>query len=209
MAGEIGHHGPVQYQAGAMNRLTIRWHRLVGVILGIVVFAICGCQAAPDDSTPSAGDVSVAPSSSTSPEPSAEASAPPTDTGEGEVTSVFDIVVGDCFSADSDEVASVTVVDCGRPHAYEAFHLFTHEAGSEAAYPGDDVILDDADTICQGPFEEFVGIEYEASIWYIASVTPSAETWADGDREIICTLDQQDQDGVAIEVIGSAEGSAE
>ena len=52
-----------------------------------------------------------------------------------------------------------------------------------------------ADDACRTPFEEFVGTDYQSSIWYITSVTPSEETWAEGDREIICTLDQQDSDG--------------
>jgi Septum formation len=125
------------------------------------------------------------------------------------ITSVFDIEVGDCFSADSDEVESVLVVDCEQAHSYEAFFVFDHDGGASEPYPGDDAIVDYAEGECRAPFEEFVGTDYDSSIWYITSVTPSAETWAEGDREIICTLDQQDQDGVAIEVTGSAEGSAE
>ena len=182
-------------------------HRWPGIVLVAIVVALAGCQTDRDDVTPSA-EASVAPSASGS-MPSEAASPSASDLGEGEVTSVFDIEVGDCFNADSDELASVIVVDCDRPHAYEAFHLFDHEAGPDDPYPGDDVILEYADTNCQPPFEEYVGIDYQTSIWFIASVTPSAETWAEGDREIICTLDQQDQDGVAIEVTGSAQGAAE
>jgi len=190
--------------------MTVRLHRLLGLPLGIAMTVLAaGCQSNTDDVTPSAPAPSVA-SSSGSIEPSEAVSPSPTELGDGEVTSVFDIEVGDCFNADSsDELASVIVVDCDSPHAYEAFHLFDHEAGPDDAYPGDDVILEYADTNCQPPFEEYVGIDYQTSIWFIASVSPSAETWAEGDREIICTLDQQDQDGVAIEVTGSARGSAE
>ena len=184
-------------------------HRSPGIVLVAIVVALAGCQSDRDDVTPSAVEASVAPSASGSIEPSEAVSPSPTEFEEVEVTSVFDIEVGDCFNADSDELASVIVVDCDRPHAYEAFHLFDHEAGPDEAYPGDDVILEFADTNCQPPFEEYVGIDYPTSIWFIASVTPSAETWAEGDREIICTLDQQDQDGVAIEVTGSARGFAE
>jgi hypothetical protein len=183
-------------------------HRSAATVLVAIVVALAGCQSDRDDVTPSA-EASVPPSASSSIEPSEAVSPSATESGEGEDTSVFDIEVGDCFNADSDELASVLVVDCDRPHAYEAFHLFDHEAGPDEAYPGDDVILEYADTNCQAPFEEYVGIDYQTSIWFIASVTPSAETWAEGDREIICTLDQQDQDGVAIEVTGTARGSAE
>jgi hypothetical protein len=173
----------------------------------VAIVALAGCESAPDDATPSAADLTVPPSTLGSARPSADASVAPTDGGSGQVTSVFDLELGDCFNADSDRVASVVVVDCSRPHGYEVFHVFDHEAGPDAPYPGDQGLLDEADMMCQPPFEEFVGIDYAASIWFITSVTPSAETWAEGDREVVCTLDQQDQDGVAIEVTGSAEGS--
>jgi hypothetical protein len=45
--------------------------------------------------------------------------------------------------------------------------------------------------------------------WYISWIPPSAETWAAGDREILCTVHQQDENGEPIEVTGSAEGSGE
>ena len=188
--------------------MTIPAHRYLGLPLMVAVIVIAGC-AGNDDATPSAPDAAVTPSSSASTEPSVEASPSPTDAAGGEVTSVFNLEVGDCFMADGDEIESVLVVDCELPHFYEAFFRFDHEAGPGEAFPGDQEILEYADTACRPPFEEFVDTDYESSIWYITSVTPSAETWAAGDREIICTLDQQDADRQAIEVTGSAEGAAE
>ena len=187
--------------------MTIPAHRFF-IPVTLAVMVLTACQSGSDE-TASAGDASVAPSSSASAEPSVEASPSPTDASDGEETSVFDLEVGDCFTADSDEVESVLVIDCEQPHTYEAFFLFDHPAGPDEAFPGDQEILEYADSECRPPFEEFVGTDYETSIWYITSVTPSAETWATGDREIICTLDQEDADGQAIEVTGSAEGAAE
>ncbi len=66
-----------------------------------------------------------------------------------------------------------------------------------------------ADTECRSPFEEYVDRDYETSIWYITSLTPSAETWTEGDREVVCTLNQQDADEEPITVTGSAEGSGD
>jgi len=186
--------------------MTIPWRRLQAAELIVVVIALAGCQSASDDVTPSVADRTVAPSAST--QPSAEASASSA-AGDPVETSVFDLEAGDCFSAEGDSVESVMVVDCEQSHTYEAFFVFDHEAGPDEEYPGDDAMVDYADDACQPPFEEFVGTDYESSIWYITSVTPSAETWAEGDREIICTLDQQDEDGEAIEVTGTAEGAAE
>jgi hypothetical protein len=171
----------------------------------VVVIGLAGCQAAPDEPspTPSATD---APSSSPSQEASAAPSTAPT---EGEQVSVFDLEAGDCFSAVADELDSVTVVACDQAHVYEAYFVFDHEAGSDEPYPGDQAVLEYADEACQPPFEEFVDFSYADSIWYITSVTPSAETWAEGDREIVCTVNQQDANEEPIEVTGSAEAAAE
>ena len=188
--------------------MTIPRRRLLAAELIAVVIALAGCQSASDDVTPSVADRSVAPSATTQPSGS-EASASPSDAGEPVETSVFDLEAGDCFSAESDSIESVLVVDCDQSHTYEAFFVLDHEAGPDEEYPGDEAMLTYADDACQPPFEEFVGTDYESSIWYITSVTPSAETWAEGDREIICTLDQQDADGEPIEVTGTAEGTAE
>lgn len=174
----------------------------------VVVIALAGCQSASDDVTPSVAERTEAPSATAQPS-AAEESASPTGADEPVETSVFELEVGDCFSAESDSILFVSVVDCEQSHTYEAFFVFDHEAGPDEEYPGDDAMLTYADDACRPPFEEFVGMDYESSIWYITSVTPSAETWAEGDREIICTLDQQDADGEAIEVTGTAEGSAE
>ena len=175
---------------------------LAFVVVG--TFALGGCQSEADDETPSPS-ASVAPSTSASTAPSVAASTAPSATVGGEDVSVFDLEAGDCFSADAEQLESVLVVDCAQPHVYEAFHVFDHEAGPDDAYPGDDQIVEYADAQCQPPFEEFVGTDYESSIWYITSVTPSSETWAEGDREIVCTLNTEDES----EVTGSAEGSAE
>ncbi len=188
--------------------MTTPGRRLLAAEMIVAVIALAGCQSASDDVTPSAAEPTEAPSATTEPSTAPE-SASPTDAGQPVETSVFDLEVGDCFSAESDSVESVLVVDCEQSHTYEAFFVFDHEAGPDEEYPGDDAMLTYADDACRPPFEEFVGMDYESSIWYITSVTPSAETWAEGDREIICTLDQQDSDGDAIEVTGTAEGTAE
>lgn len=190
------------------HRVTIQLHRFLGVPLTVAVMALAGCQSTNDDVTPSAAASATA-SAVASIEPSVGTSASPTDTTTGTETSVFDLEVGDCFSADGDAIESVLVVDCDQPHVYEAFSVFDHEGGPDEPYPGDQAILEYADDACQPSFEAFVDFDYETSIWYITSVTPSTETWAEGDREIICTLDQQDSNGEPIEVTGSAEGAAE
>ena len=176
------------------------------VAVGLVgALALAGCQSAtdasPSESAAETEEESVAASASASSAPSESA------TSGGEETSVFDLEVGDCFGATTaDQVDSVVVVDCEETHIYEVFALVDHEAGGDEAYPGDDAIGQYAADVCSGPFTDYVDHDYETSVYWITTVTPSAETWADGDREIVCTLKLGEE---AQETTGSAEGSAE
>jgi hypothetical protein len=175
------------------------------VIAGMNLLGGDAAESTPSP-TPSAS-VAASPSASAPAESEVAVSATPE--ASGEETSVFDLEVGDCFSVDSDQFDTVLVVDCEQPHEYEVFHVFDHEAGPDEPYPGDDALFEFADTECQPPFEEYVDQDYQTSIWYITSITPSADTWADGDREIVCSLNQQDENEEPITVTGSAEGSAQ
>jgi len=188
--------------------VNIRNHCLVPALGVLAALVVAGCTPSTDPTTTSSVVGSAEPSAATT----SSASTLPTssaDVGEGEDVSVFDLEIGDCFRADGDQVESVTVVDCERPHFYEAYDVVDHEAGPDEPYPGDEAILEYADTQCQVGFEAFVGLDYQSSVWFITSVTPSEETWPEGDREIICTLNQRDDVDEPIEVSGSAQGSAE
>lgn len=175
--------------------------------LMVVAVVLAGCQTATEDPTPTAtssGGASIGPSARASASPTASTGA-----GVGVETSVFDLEVGDCFSVESDELVTVAVVDCEQLHEYEAFALVDHEAGEADPHPGDEAMLEYGDTACRAPFGEYVGREYQASIWYITSLYPSEQTWAGGDREIVCTLYQRDANSEPITVAGSAEDSGQ
>jgi putative regulator of septum formation len=166
---------------------------------------IGGCQPTPEDPTPTPSvplTATVAPSPDVSASPSA-----PEDGGEE--TGVFELKIGDCFSTDTDELQTVDVVACAEAHQYEVFALLDHPATDDEPYPGADVLLEYADGACQAPFEEYVDHAYQTSIWYITSLSPTEGTWADGDREIVCTLNRPDEAGDPVTLTGSAEGSAE
>lgn len=185
--------------------MKLRLHRSFGLIgLGLAV-ALAACQSTTDDSNQSA---QALPTRTDAASAAATASATADDNGGvGTETSAFDLAGGDCFSASGDQIETVTMVDCEDTHIYEVFAVFDHEADDAAAYPGDDAILEYADSGCQPLFEDYVGIDYESSIYWITSVTPSAETWDDGDdREIVCTLKLGEQGD---ETTGSAEGTGE
>lgn len=198
--------------------MKLRFDRPVLVVaLSAVALLTAACQTGGDASqTPAASSAaSAAVSSSASlPAGSADAGASAdanadgspggSPAGEGEATSVFDLEEGDCFGAAGEQVETVNVVDCEDPHIYEVYALVDYESDDDA-YPGAEDVSAYADEQCEAEFEDFVGIDYESSRWYITSVTPSEETWADGDREIVCTLNLEDES----EVTGSAEDSGE
>ncbi len=172
-------------------------------VIGLIVFTLvlAACQSGTVDLDSPTPLATAGESASSSPNGDG-------DGGDGgEETSVFDLERGDCFSATGDQVETVIVVDCGQPHLYEVFGVFDHEAGGADPSPGDGAILEYADTECQPLFEAFVGSDYQSSIYWITSVTPSDETWNEADdREIVCALKLGE---TATETTGSAEGTAE
>lgn len=173
--------------------------RRSALVIGLVgAIALAGCQSGTDASPSQDVERSIAPTA-TAAAPSGTA-AP----DDGEETSVFELEPGDCFSVSGEQAESVLVVDCEQAHVYEVFALIDHEAGDDEAYPGDEEIGEYGDQACRGPFPDYVGHDYETSDYWITTLTPSAETWPEGDREIVCTLRLGEQ---GEETTGSAAGS--
>ena len=125
---------------------------------------------------------------------------------QGSATSVFDLAEGDCYDdpADSDAVARVPSVTCSQSHDNEVFAIIDYPAeGSD--YPGLSEVTEYASEQCQGDlFSDFVGTDYLDSRYYVTTLYPTEETWAGGDREVVCAL--YDQDG---QITGSVAGSEE
>lgn len=197
---------PRTIQSGRLNVIRRSHRSLIRSCLLLALVAVAGCDAATEVPTPS-GVPSVG--SSLEPSLAASTSASPSTSAVPAETSVLDLEVGDCFSVESDEIATVVVVGCETPHEYEVFAVLDHEAVADAPYPGDAKLVEYADAACRPSFEEFVGHDYQTSIWYITSLPPTEPTWAEGDREIVCTLNQLDATQEPIAVMGSARGSGE
>jgi hypothetical protein len=122
---------------------------------------------------------------------------------------VFSLEPGTCFDdvdafydEDSEGVSDVPTVDCAEPHDNEVFAVYDMPDGD---YPGDDLIKTGAEEGCIDRFEDYVGIGYAESRFVSTFLIPTADSWADGDREVVCFL--YDIDLAKIE--GSAEGLAE
>jgi hypothetical protein len=104
---------------------------------------------------------------------------------EGGDESVFDIAVGDCLTdqSTSGEVSDVPVVPCDQPHSSEVFHTYQ--------VPGDDFPGDFTQITteqCMPAFQEFVGVPSEQSALQVTTLEPTAETWEQGDRELVCIV---------------------
>jgi hypothetical protein len=128
--------------------------------------------------------------------------------GNGDQTDVFTIKVGQCLNdaKASGEVSSVPVVDCKKPHDTEAFKSIKL---TEETYPGDTAMADRAESECNDAFESFVGIAVSDSpsivdAWYL----PTSDSWAGGDREILCLVGSVDADGKPVKTTGSLKGAA-
>ena len=121
--------------------------------------------------------------------------------GAGNV-GAFQVQVGDCFddaSSFEDEVSSLPGVPCSEPHDNEAFAVFDLTI---ATYPEDGAMADLVLDSCMQRFDSFVGRDYESSSLDIATLFPSAESWSQNDREVICAV----YDMNASKLVGSAKG---
>ena len=127
---------------------------------------------------------------------SSSAAAAPT-SAEPEDTSVFEVEVGQCIdteTADGEQVSSLPVVDCSQPHQGEIYALPQLPDG---AFPGDAAVTQAAEEECLGQaFTDYVGVSYQESEFEVAPYLPNAESWAGGDREIVCVIASSDPGSV-------------
>lgn len=120
------------------------------------------------------------------------------DETSGEITEsseadVFSLKVGDCLNQtvgeEVEEVSSVPTVPCDQPHDSEAYAATDMPAGD---YPGDQAVIDAADTFCYDEFATFVGLSYDESVLELATFFPTAESWEQGDHELMCFISSPD-----------------
>jgi len=102
---------------------------------------------------------------------------------------VFSMSVGDCLpdpSAATGEVTEVAVVPCDEPHEGEVFFAYDIEEEALPATAAMEAIVQEQ---CLGAnFESFVGMPYDESVLEVTWLEPTAESWAAGDREILCII---------------------
>jgi hypothetical protein len=113
--------------------------------------------------------------------------------------------VGDCFDDEPTdeevtEIFDVPAVPCDEPHDNEVFHVF--ELGGEEL-PADAEIEGLVDEECLPAFERFVGTSYEGSELDLFAIWPTAGSWEDGDREVLCAVFAMDLSKLEGTVAGS------
>jgi hypothetical protein len=103
--------------------------------------------------------------------------------------SVFNAEVGECIesvSSLSGQISELPETDCSEPHEGEIFFLYEHE-GDDDDFPGDSAVQTEATEVCQGEaFEDYTGTPYADSAIVVGPITPTAQSWGEGDRESIC-----------------------
>lgn len=158
--------------------------------------------AAPATQAPVTEPPETTPPATEEPTTPPETDAPVTIDTEGEMVSVFDLSEGDCWddpSETSDTVNQVEVVPCDEPHDNEVYLVFDLADGDFDA----SAVQSDADTGCLDAFDAFVGTPYEDSRLDYFNLTPTADSWDAGDREVVCSLYDIDLK----KLVGSMEGS--
>lgn len=94
--------------------------------------------------------------------------------------------VGECIQEFKEEqVMDVERVECSESHVYEVYAEKTLPDGD---FPAPRAIDEESQTFCAQEFATFTGLPYEESTLEFVRLTPSAETWAEGDRLITCLI---------------------
>jgi hypothetical protein len=112
---------------------------------------------------------------------------------DGSGTSVMDVEVGQCFLAQGDvkaQISDIEQVKCSQKHAQEAYATPSYQATADDttsdAYPGDEALDQFAEGACAQDFGPYVGVDYLDSSLFFTYLAPSARSWQDGDRTVLC-----------------------
>ena len=135
-----------------------------------------------------------------------------TPTAKGRTVQATDLQVGDCYNepdAASDttnddgkrQVGSVEVVDCEVPHQHEVYNNYKITLST---FPDSSTMQSQIHTACYSSFEDYVGKSYNESQYEASTLTPTENSWAQGDRTITCTLVTKDNSLIT----GSLKGAA-
>ena len=114
--------------------------------------------------------------------------------------SVFDVEVGDCFTAPEEITTTFTTLDrveCEVPHEQEAYALATYtDPGTDTTpetFPGEAALKSFADGACAQEYADYVGVDYRDSELFFTYLLPSPRSWEqDQDRTTLCFVTTTD-----------------
>ena len=127
---------------------------------------------------------------------------------DSEGVSVFAIRPGMCFEGQTDvkaQLSKLTEIGCDQDHAQESYAVIGyHESDGSTpdVYPGDDALTKFAEGACAGAYRTYVGVDYLDSKLFYTYLLPSARSWEDDDRSVVCFVTSTGQP-----LQGSAKGS--
>ncbi|WP_053587614.1 septum formation family protein [Actinomyces sp. oral taxon 414] len=135
-----------------------------------------------------------------------------TPTAKGRTVQATDLQVGDCYNEPDPastttnddgkrQVGSVEVVDCEVPHQHEVYNNYKITLST---FPDSSTMQSQIQTACYSSFEDYVGKSYDESQYEASTLTPTENSWAQGDRTITCTLVTKDNSLIT----GSLKGAA-
>ena len=177
-----------------------RWGLLVAALVGLLAVGSLGGllantllrEGGPGNArTPAArppATVAAATTATTGP--------PPTTTMAGEEVGLGSVRPGDCFDEPDgagDSVSTVDVMPCRQPHDAEVYAIVP--VASERL-PADAALQELGDRACAARFRPYVGVPLRDSALDFTFFTPTQESWAAGDRTIICVLGDPEGDPV-------------
>jgi hypothetical protein len=101
------------------------------------------------------------------------------------------LATGDCITdiPDGTLVQIVPKTDCSQPHAGEVYAVLTMPDGE---YPGQSTI-DEWQNKCPGELESYSADAATDDSIGVFVLYPTSETWAQGDREIVCMATTEDK----------------
>jgi Septum formation len=120
---------------------------------------------------------------------------------------VFSLSTGECVerTATATSLKTIPSVDCSTPHDGEVMRVVSLSGDK---YPGAAVVRSQAIEDCENGFAQFAGITYakskRLSFWWLS---PSPKSWAGGDTQIVCFIEQLSKSGAAQKNTGSLKGS--
>ncbi len=102
-----------------------------------------------------------------------------------------DLAVGDCITdiPNGSLVQAVPKTDCANPHAGEVYAVLTMPDGE---YPGQSTI-DDWQNKCPNELQSYSPDALTDDSIGVFVLYPTAQTWSQGDREIVCMATTQDK----------------